>query len=708
MPLDIMSGFSGGAASTGAAQTGAPPVSGSEPTVTFASLLTGKATDSPQGAVAKSGEGPSAKKDDDSKSDTTGDATPTLDPSLAAQNLVLPTVTAPIMTPPTPKKSEPNVPSTTEPLAGKSVAMDTSSMLSRPTAVKSATGGELLSTLKQTLDSAASAGAVAPASALKTTAQDPASAIAAGQAAAPVIASEALTGVALPKQATAKTDDTDTAKGAAVPQASTKFGTPSDIAAAAEISAGFAGVSNAHLQKRETSLLTEKPAPSVSSPVSPVTTGVKAATNVAIPTIATLEPLKSTPLEASLLKSAQPAPDTAQALTAPLTADKSANLTLPVGSAAPATAEKLLAPTPASLPATDSAPLAQAAASTSPIASAANSQPASATVSVQTIAAAAIVPAAANSLDISSKLPLRKIPGLADNKTVNDAKALTKGAAKVDTTSLLQSLNGKASISSKSSALSPLSEALVKAEITTDGKKNGSDVTSQAMQTSSETGNTTLTIQDQHISVPMPAQDRAAMITKVVDKIGEMKLDAQGKGGDKVTLQLHPQDWGQLNLTVTMTPKVDASGQTTTMVTAHVAAENPVVKQALESHLNDLRRSLNEQGLKLDTLTVTVDTVSAASASAQSGGSGLMSGHHPSNDGSQTQTSQSQAQSGGFDGSNQGQRAFADFGAGQFGGGQRGQQSQQPSWTAHDADLDTVPTVAAIRSNASGRVDVRA
>ena len=131
MPLDIVSGFSGGAAPTGAAQTGAPPVIGLDPTVTFASLLTGKATDSPTGSVKKSGGGGDDAKDDSrNPRPRRKRLRPCWNPALVAQNIVLPATPRQTILPQT--KSEPTVPPTADAKAGTSAAMDASQVLYPP------------------------------------------------------------------------------------------------------------------------------------------------------------------------------------------------------------------------------------------------------------------------------------------------------------------------------------------------------------------------------------------------------------------------------------------------------------------------------------------------------------------------------------------------------------------------------------------------
>ncbi|MEO7720258.1 MAG: flagellar hook-length control protein FliK [Capsulimonas sp.] len=828
MPLDIMSGFSGGAAPTGAALPGAPPVPGSEPTVSFASLLSGQVTNAPQSAVKKPVDEKANDSTDSSDPDTkTEDASATLDPSLIAQNFVLPTQAPQIVLQPI--KSEPNVPSITDRTAGTSVAMDASPVLSRLQASGSQTGGELLSTLKQTIAGAAKAvsapadpagqGAVVRPSGKPTPAANTASVIA--PATAPLLTAQTANTVSLPMGQMVNT--------VSLPTGQTMIAAP----AASQILVQDAKVGQASVRIAAQPITLGQTAktvvgkPDVTAPVvslgiaAPVIAAQPSKQGGAVPVIANnaAAPMASQSAVitsvANLLPSAKPntAVLNTSTLSAPLqtisggavpvlpTVLSDAPLDhgdspfaetirpvfgvkptlLPVGAASVAGAKidagaeqspAQVASAPANTVSaasiansiaaakiiTNSAPVVQATVNiapavsrtvsaaptpkaagapvtasvleTAPVAAPANvasatnvaapgnllasanfATPASASSSVAIMnpVLESVVSTVPTSVDISGKITLQKIRGLSDNKNVSGGEAQTKGAGKENAVNLLQSPSGKVSVNRGYNSSSSLSEALVKAEITTDGAKNGNDVTMTATLSGSETGKTAAMIQDQPATVQMPAQDRAAMITKVVDKIGEMTLDAKGTGGDKVTLQLHPQDWGQLNLTVTMTPKVDASGQTITVVTAHVAAENPVVKQALESHLSDLRRSLSEHGLKLDSMTVVVDAASTVSAAAQSSGSGLNSDHRQSNDGgqSQPQNSQSSAQSGGFDGSGQNGRAFADFGSGQFSGGRQGHQNDQATWTAHDADLDIAPA-AVTRSNASSRIDYRA
>ena len=86
-------------------------------------------------------------------------------------------------------------------------------------------------------------------------------------------------------------------------------------------------------------------------------------------------------------------------------------------------------------------------------------------------------------------------------------------------------------------------------------------------------------------------------------------------GVREINLQLHPHDWGQIKLSVRMTPTVGADGTAGTSVIAHVVADNPTVKAALETHTAELRRTLHDAGLKLDRLSVSVQAPDAGSQS---------------------------------------------------------------------------------------------
>ena len=120
-------------------------------------------------------------------------------------------------------------------------------------------------------------------------------------------------------------------------------------------------------------------------------------------------------------------------------------------------------------------------------------------------------------------------------------------------------------------------------------------------------------------AAPMLPQERAALMQQASDSMQTLHAQVLGHGRGQMTLQLHPQDWGKLQVSVTMTP--DTTGNGGTRVTAHLVADSASVKQALETGGLDLRRALREAGLHLDQMTVTVRPPAASSESQSMGGS---------------------------------------------------------------------------------------
>lgn len=206
-------------------------------------------------------------------------------------------------------------------------------------------------------------------------------------------------------------------------------------------------------------------------------------------------------------------------------------------------------------------------------------------------------------------------------------------------------------------------------------------------------------------AAPVAPADRAALMQQAGESVQALHAQGLGHGRGQMTLQLHPQDWGKLQVSVSMTP--DAKGTGGTLVTAHVVADSAAVKQALETGGADLRRTLREAGLHLERLTVTVRPAEAGSE-AQSLGSG--SG---GNGRQQPQDTQSWTTPG-SQGSNMGSTAAGNggntFGAGGGGNGTRNPEHRQTALAAIalGAEHDEPDAPALTLSSAAGRLDTRA
>ena len=153
-------------------------------------------------------------------------------------------------------------------------------------------------------------------------------------------------------------------------------------------------------------------------------------------------------------------------------------------------------------------------------------------------------------------------------------------------------------------------------------------------------------------------------------------------------------------------------------VTAHIVAESPQVKAALENHSGDLRQALREAGLHLDRISVTVQSMDA---SAQAG-TATSGGHHGGNQGGADQGRAAAAfgeappdqKTGTLDGtgmsgvSGNGMPSFAAH-AGSQGGRQGGQPpAYAAAYAPAEPEREEGSLLGASRQTASGQVDIRA
>lgn len=84
-----------------------------------------------------------------------------------------------------------------------------------------------------------------------------------------------------------------------------------------------------------------------------------------------------------------------------------------------------------------------------------------------------------------------------------------------------------------------------------------------------------------------------SIIRQVMEQVSVMVTE----DSSSIEMQLHPESLGRLNLQVAVKAGV---------VTAQIAAENQTVKEALESQLVQLKEQMNEHGVKIEAIEVTV------------------------------------------------------------------------------------------------------
>lgn len=194
---------------------------------------------------------------------------------------------------------------------------------------------------------------------------------------------------------------------------------------------------------------------------------------------------------------------------------------------------------------------------------------------------------------------------------------------------------------------------------------------------------------------PLSAGERAEVVRQAAEAVTKAPLPAKPGASEQMTVQLHPKDWGSLQVSVSVAPSQNAGAAKT--VTAHIVAETPQVKAALQSGTGALHQALRASGLHLEHLTVSVKApegrmieVKPAAPSASAGQS----------------SGQSQSDKSG--------QSFGQPGAGPGGFGTGGSQSNRqgqpqaslPAMT--DAEPDDVPAKTSPLRPASGRVDTRA
>ena len=211
-------------------------------------------------------------------------------------------------------------------------------------------------------------------------------------------------------------------------------------------------------------------------------------------------------------------------------------------------------------------------------------------------------------------------------------------------------------------------------------------------------------------SKPLSAAERAEVVRQVANGVGTMPLPTRPGAAEQISLQLHPKDWGQLQVSVSVVPST-VSGAAKT-VTAHIVAETPQVKAALESQTGALHQALRASGLHLEHLTVSVkppDTKTAeVKPAAQSASAGMSSGQ--SNTGGQ---SGANGQGNTNRDTGQAQAGQSSTSASFAGSSQNGQQGPHPrtfaaaAMTAEPEPEETVRGTMPLRS-AAGRIDTHA
>ncbi len=205
---------------------------------------------------------------------------------------------------------------------------------------------------------------------------------------------------------------------------------------------------------------------------------------------------------------------------------------------------------------------------------------------------------------------------------------------------------------------------------------------------------------------PLSAQDRAEVVRQAAEAVTKAPLPAKPGTSEQMSVQLHPKDWGSLQVSVSVAPSQNAGAAKT--VTAHIVAETPQVKAALQSGTGALHQALRASGLHLEHLTVSVKAPEGKAPevkpAAQSGSAGFSSGQGQSD---KSEQSYGQPNAGAGGGTNGLANGLANgFGTGGSPNHRQGQpQAFMPAMP--DAEPDDAPTASLLRL-AAGRIDTHA
>lgn len=98
---------------------------------------------------------------------------------------------------------------------------------------------------------------------------------------------------------------------------------------------------------------------------------------------------------------------------------------------------------------------------------------------------------------------------------------------------------------------------------------------------------------------PVPVYTSQVNVADIIEQIANHVRINLSAEGTSMEMQLNPENLGKIYLNISEKEGV---------IRAQIAAQNEVVKEALETQMVELRQNLNQQGIKVDAIEVTVAT----------------------------------------------------------------------------------------------------
>lgn len=188
---------------------------------------------------------------------------------------------------------------------------------------------------------------------------------------------------------------------------------------------------------------------------------------------------------------------------------------------------------------------------------------------------------------------------------------------------------------------------------------------------------------------------------QIAENVSAIKPQVLAAGQGQMTVQLHPKEWGDLRVTISLAPSQSIDGVKQTTVAAHIVASSPAVKGALDDHASDLNQALRDIGLHLDRLTVAVQAAGSASQS----GAAASDGQNASSQNNQGQSPAPQPQGwnsgAAFGGGNM--ASFAAFSQGNGGNASHSQADPGNRYISPESnDVDSSPVTSRLASSQGG------
>lgn len=221
---------------------------------------------------------------------------------------------------------------------------------------------------------------------------------------------------------------------------------------------------------------------------------------------------------------------------------------------------------------------------------------------------------AENSLEYETVKTAEKLPEMKENGSQTTTDAMQNGQTSEETKTAQQTVvvenQETKDLNTAEQKMSEKSGSIVEEEQLTedtsvkqqnsnsdDGQKNNGSQGQQQINEAVSLGQNVSEVSSMETTAPVLEFARQLDVESIIKQIAEFTKITISNAETTMEMQLNPEHLGKIYLEVTT--KEGA-------VSAHIMAQNEVVKEALESQLAELKQNLNQVGIKVDAVEVTV------------------------------------------------------------------------------------------------------